>query len=437
MRRRVALVARETFRSLGVRNFRRFFAGQLISQIGNWLTLLAQALLVLKLTNRGVAVGLLTGCQFAPVLLLGPWAGLIADRSKKRRLLLASNSVAMAQSCGLAALAFLHHPPVGVLYALAAVGGVATAFDSPARRSFVNELVEGEHVANAVSLNGAMMTGSRVIGAALAGLLIATVGYGWAFVVDAVSYVAVLAALWRIDDSALRPGPIATRGRGQVRDGLRYVRSEPVLWVSLVMMAIVGTLTYNFSVVFPLFVKRTLHGDDAAFTLLFATMCLGSVLAALVSARRASVNLRRVVVACAGFGVSMLLTAAMPNLASAFAVAAVVGFASVTFLTASTAILQLRADPSMRGRVLALQAMVYLGSTPIGGPILGAICDALGARAGLIVGGMAALVAATWGATQLAVAGADDQPGRLAGVPTGDVLDVALNGALDGPVGAA
>ena len=212
-----------------------------------------------------------------------------------------------------------------------------------------------------------------------------------------------------------------------------------MLWVSLVMMAIVGTLTYNFSVVFPLFVKRTLHGDDAAFTLLFATMCLGSVLAALVSARRTSVNLRRVVVACAGFGVSMLLMAAMPNLASAFAVAAVVGLASVTFLTASTAILQLRADPAMRGRVLALQAMVYLGSTPIGGPILGAICDALGARAGLIVGGMAALVAATWGASQLAVAGAsaDDQPGRLAGVPTSDVLDAALNGALDGPVGAA
>ena len=421
MRGRVALVARETFRSLGVRNFRLFFAGQLISQIGNWLTLLAQALLVLKLTNRGVAVGVLTACQFGPVLLLGPWAGLIADRSSKRRLLLVCNSVAMAQSCGLAALAFLHHPPVGALYALAAVGGVATAFDSPARRSFVNELVEGEDVANAVSLNGALMTGSRVIGAALAGLLIATVGYGWAFVVDAVSYVAVLAALWRIDESALRSGPIATRGRGQVRAGLRYVRSEPVLWVSLVMMGIVGTLTYNFSVVFPLFVKRTLHGDDTAFTLLFATMCLGSVLSALVSARRTSVSLRRVVVACAGFGGSMLLLAAMPNLASAFAVAAVVGFASVTFLMASTAILQLRADPAMRGRVLALQAMVYLGSTPIGGPILGAICDALGARAGLIVGGMAALVAATWGATQVSFADAeaDRSPQPLVGAVGG------------------
>jgi MFS family permease len=421
MRRRVALLARQTFRSLGVRNFRLFFAGQLISQIGNWLTLLAMALLVLKLTNRGVAVGLLTGCQFAPVLLLGPWAGLIADRSRKRRLLLASNSVGMAQSCGLAALAFLHHPPVGALYALAAVGGIATAFDSPARRSFVNELVGGDDVPNAVSLNTAMMTGSRVVGAALAGLLITTVGYGWAFVVDAVSYVAVLVALSRIDDSALRAGPIAVRGRGQVRDGLRYVRSEAVLWVPLVMTAIAGTLTYNFSVVFPLFVKRTLHGDDAAFTLLFATMCVGSVLAALVSARRTSVNLRRVVVACAGFGVSMLLMSAMPNLASAFAVAAVVGFASVTFLTASTAILQLRADPAMRGRVLALQAMVFLGSTPIGGPILGAICDTLGVRAGLIVGGMAALVAATWGATQLpaADAEADGSPQPLVGAVGG------------------
>ena len=416
-------IAHQTFRSLGVRNFRLFFIGQFVSQTGNWLTLVAQTLLVLKLTGSGVAVGVLTACQFAPVLLLGPWAGLVADRSNKRRLLLASNSVAMAQSVGLAALAFLDHPPVGWLYAIAVVGGLTTAFDNPARRSMVTELVPRSDVPNAVSLNGAIMNGSSVVGPALAGLMITTVGYGWAFVVDAVSYIAVLAALWRIDSTGLRSGPLVERRRGQVRAGLRYVRNDPVLWVSLVMMAIVGTLTFNFSVVFPLFVTRTLHGDDTAFTLLFSVTSVGSLAAALAAAHRALVTLRSVVVACAGFGVSMVVLAAMPNLALAFPVGAAVGFGSIAFMTSSTTILHLRAEPAMRGRVLALQAMVFHGSTPIGGPTLGAICDAFGARAGLVVGGTAALGAAAWGATRLSRthAGVDDTLDRLAREPAGEV----------------
>src|SRR4051812_48515910 len=207
----------ETFRSFHTRNFRLFFSGQLISQIGNWLTLVAQALLVLKLTNDGVAVGVLQAAQFGPVLLLGPWAGLVADRSDKRRLLMIVQVIAMAQSFALAALAFSGNPPVGAIYAIAVVGGITVAFDNPARRSFVVEMVRtDDDVQNAVSLNSALMTSARVIGPAIAGLLVVTVGFGWCFLLDGVSYVAVLIGLWMMRPDELRRPPVTPRARGQV-----------------------------------------------------------------------------------------------------------------------------------------------------------------------------------------------------------------------------
>jgi MFS family permease len=389
----------KTFKSFEYRGFRLFFTGQTISQVGNWMTHVALALFVLELTDDGVAVGLLVAFQFLPVLVLGAWGGLLADRSDKRRLLLRPQSLAMVQSFGLAGLATMHHPPIAGLYALAFVGGVATALDNPARRSFVVEMVPEEHVQNAVSLNTALMTGSRIFGPALAGLVVATAGYSWAFGIDAVSYVAVLWSLWRISADDLRPAPPATRGKGQVREGIRYMRSVPELRISLLMMLVVGTLAFNFSVVLPIFVTRTLDGSPAQFTLLFSALSVGSMLAALWSARRSVIRMRHIVVASLGFGVALLGLAAMPNLASAFPVAILVGGSSVVFMTTSTTLLQLRATPSMRGRVLSLQAMVFLGSTPVGGPILGWVCEHLGARAGLAVGGSACLVAAGYGAT--------------------------------------
>jgi MFS family permease len=245
-----------TFRSLQVRNFRLFFTGQLISQVGNWLTLVAQTLLVLELTDSGVALGLLAAAQFGPVLLFGAFAGLVADRSDKRKLLLLVQAFAMAQSLLLAALAFSGDPPVAAVYAVAVVGGVATAFDNPARRSFVAEIVPERDINNAVSLNSALMTGARIVGPALAGLLVTTVGFGWAFLVDAISYIAVLIALWLMDPARIRRAPVTPRGRGQVREGVRYARSVPELWTPLVMMAIVGTLAFNFQTVLPLFTTR-------------------------------------------------------------------------------------------------------------------------------------------------------------------------------------
>jgi MFS family permease len=394
---RITGAARDTFQSLHVRNFRLFFFGQLVSQVGNWLTLIAQTLLVLHLTNSGFDVGVLTACQFAPVLVLGAWAGLIADRSDKRKLLVIVQIIAMAQSAALAVLAFSGSPPVILIDLVALVGGCTIAFDNPARRDFVVEMVSDGDVNNAVSLNSALMTSARIVGPAVAGLLVTVAGYGWCFTIDAISYFAVIAAFLKMNTAELRASPVAIRAKAQVRAGLRYVRTVPDLWIPLAMMAVVGTLSFNFQVVISLFVTQTFHRGVGTFTILFSVTAVGSLVGALDTARRRTIEVHDVIVASAGFGLAMLVLAAAPTLGIAFPLGIAVGWTSIAFMTASTAIVQVRADPAMRGRVLALQAIVFLGSTPIGGPLLGAICDAYGARAGLVVGGFAALGAAVFG----------------------------------------
>jgi MFS family permease len=406
-------VAEGTFRSLRIRNFRLFFGGQLISQVGNWMTLVAQSLLILSLTDSGIALGLLAAAQFGPVLVLGAWAGLVADRSDKRRLLIIVQVIAMAQSLALAGLAFLGDPPVAAVYAVALVGGVTMAFDNPARRAFVVEMVPESDIPNAVGLNSSMMTSSRVIGPALAGLLIATVGYGWAFLLDGISYIAVLWSLWQMRPAELRPAPVTPRAKGQVRAGLRYARSVPELFVPLAMMVVVGTLAFNFQVIFPLFVTRDLAGTPTDFTILFSVVSVGALLGALISARRTDVGIDSVAMSAVAFGASLALMSVAPNLALAYPLGIGLGLASITFLTTSTAIVQLRADPTMRGRVLALQAMVFLGSTPIGGPIVGWIAEEYGARWAVAVGAVAAIGAGLWGlamARRAADAAYDDAP---------------------------
>ena len=397
MKARLSRAAGEMFASLHSRNLRLFLGGQLISQVGNWMTMVAVNLLVLKITGNGVAVGFMTACQYGPVLLFGPWAGLVADRMDKRRILFIVQSFAMVQSFALAALAFMDSQPLVPLYLVAVAGGFATTFDNPARRAFVTELVPESNLGNAVSLNSAMMTASRIFGPAVAGLLITTVGYGWCFFIDGASYVAVLGVLALIRRSEMRTIPVTPRSRGQVREGLQYVMREPELWIPLAMMAIIGTFTFNFAVVFPLFVERSLGGTVSDFTALFSIVSVGSLLGALWSARRPRTTVRHVTVAAAQFGIAMLIMAAAPSLAWALPLGLLVGVGSVMFLTSSTAIMQIHAAPGMRGRVLALQAMVFLGSTPIGGPILGTVCETWGPRAGLIVGAMAAFAAVAFG----------------------------------------
>jgi MFS family permease len=394
---RLRLAAGATFASLRIRNFRLFFLGQIVSQTGTWLSMVAQTLLVLHLTKSGVALGLLTAAQFGPVLVLGAWAGVVADRSDKRKLLMTVQSLAMLQSFAMAALAFTGSPPLLAIYAVAFAGGVLTAFDNPTRRSFVVEMVPRDHVNNAVSLNSALMTGSRVVGPALAGVLVMTVGFGWTFLIDGVSYVAVLVGLALMRSSELHSSPLVARAKGQVRDGLRYARSVPQLWMPLVMMAVIGTLAFNFQVVVPLFVTDDLGGSDQTFTLLFSVLSLGSLVGALAVARRTDTTVRRVGMTAIAFGVSMALLAVAPNQGVAFLVGPLIGIASIAFMTSSTALVQTEAAPEMRGRVLALQAMVFLGSTPIGGPIVGWIAEHLGARYALGIGALACLGAGAWG----------------------------------------
>jgi len=392
-----ARVGRRTFSSLRNRNYRLFFFGQLVSNTGNWLTNVALTLLILHLTNSGLAVGALTAAQFGPILLLSAWAGAIADRSDKRRLLFVTQSLEMGQSVALAVLAFMPHPPLAAFYATAAAGGVLLAFDNPLRRSFVTEMVAPEDRPNAVALYSAIVNTSRIFGPALAGVLVVTVGYGWAFALDAATYVFVLAALWMMRPAELFRVAVMHETKGAVRAGLRYVARAPHLRISFVTLAVVGTLGYNLGVELPLFVERSLHGGDAAFTFLYTVFSIGALTSALLVAQRGLVRMHHILLGAALFGIALLLLAAAPNIQFAVPIVFFVGITSILYFTATTAIVQVEADPAMHGRILALQSVLLIGTAPIGGPIDGAIADAFGARTPLVLGGVVSIAAAVWG----------------------------------------
>jgi MFS family permease len=305
----------------------------------------------------------------------------------------------MGQSFALAALAFQPHPPLGALFAVAAMGGVLLAFDNPVRRSFVTEMVRPEDVGNAVNLYSAIVATSRIFGPALAGALVVTVGYGWAFTIDGISYLTVLVAISMMRRSELRPVEPAPRAKHQVRDGFRYVLQVPELRISFVMLAVIGVLTYNFSVTFPLLVTRSLHGSDTTFTLIYSAFSVGSLVGALMVAHRSRVRFRAIVLAAAAMGAIMAVLALVPDSLAAAPVAIALGVAAISYMTTTTAIVQLIAKPSMHGRVLALQTVLMIGTTPLGGPVLGAIADAWGARVPIAIGAVGALGAAGYGWT--------------------------------------
>ncbi|HWJ62625.1 MAG TPA: MFS transporter, partial [Acidimicrobiales bacterium] len=339
--------------------------------------------------------------QFGPMLLLGAWAGAVADRADKRKMLTILQAAAMAQSIALGIVVLSGAATVPAIYALAAVQGVITAFDNPVRRAFVVEMVTPEDLPNAVSLNSAVMTGSRVFGPAIAGVLVLTVGYGWPFIIDGFSYLAVIGSLLMMRSDELFRSPPMPHRKGQVREGLNYIRSEPNLLVPLIMMALIGTFAFNFQVTVPLLVEGPLSGGTGTFTLLFSVLSLGSLIGALATARRSTVTPQQLVQAAGAFGVAMVLLSLAPGLGLAFPIAILLGLASIAFMTTSTAIVQLLAGAEYRGRVLAIQGMVFLGSTPIGGPIVGWVSDAVGPRAGIALGAVACFAAAAYGARAL------------------------------------
>jgi MFS family permease len=413
MSERLRLAGHVTFRSLASRNFRLFFGGQLISQAGTWMQSVAITWLVFDLTGSGVALGLVTAAEFLPILVLGAWAGVIADRVDRHRLMIYSQSAFLALATTLSVLTLTDHITVGALFGLSLVFGVINAFDNPSRRALVVELVPEPDVANAVGLNSALMTGSRVVGPALAGLLIAGPGAGVCFVVNAVTYVAVLAALLRMNRALFRSSPRVAKAKGQLREGLRYLWRTPELRLPIILMAVVGTMAFNYQVTLPLLAERTFHGTASTFTMLFATLSLGSVIGALVVARRTSVDVAFLVRSGAGLALATLALAAAPTLLLAVLATLAVGYCNVLMISGANTVVQLRAAPPMRGRVLALLTVVFLGSTPIGSPIIGAVAELTDVRVALALGGLATGLATVWTLRQLRALARASEP-RLA-----------------------
>jgi MFS family permease len=386
----------DTFRSLQGANFRKFFVGQAISQTGTWMQMIAIGLLVYGITGSGFAIGLVTAAQFGPILVLGAWAGLLADRRDRHRLLLTLNVAGAVVAALFAALVLLDLAQLWSIFLLTVAAGTVTALENPARRAFVTDLVDDQDVPNAVGLNSTLMTASRVVGPAVAGALIAGPGIGWTFAVNAVSFLPQLWLFARMDRSRFREVVKVTKGKGQLVEGFRYVWATPELRLPLLLVAAVGTLAFNFAVILPVFAEQALDIGAEASPMLFSIMSVGSVAGALTMARRRSADARYLSYATLGLAASMFGLAAAPNLAVAAVMSVPVGATSVLVISGANAVIQLTAAPTMRGRVLALLAVVFLGSTPIGGPITGWVAEEFGSRTALSLGAWASLVAATW-----------------------------------------
>lgn len=386
-----------TFASLAIRNYRLYFIGQAISQSGTWMQTVAQGLLVLELTGSGTALGFVTALQTLPVLFLGAWGGLIADRLPKRSILYATQGVSGIASLIMGTLVVTGSIELWMVYATAVVLGLVKVFDNPTRQTFVREMVGRERLTNAVSLNSTLMNMARVIGPSIAGIVVATVGLGACFLIDGVSYVAVIAMLARMRTGELQPAERVPRARGQLVEGLRYAWSTPVLRNTLLMMAIIGTFTYEFSVILPLFAEFTFGQGASGYAALTAAMGVGAVVGGLYTASRSRRTARTLVLSATMFGLAMLATSVAPTLLVAIGMMVLVGFCSITFTSLGNVTLQLESLPTMQGRVMALWSMAFLGTTPIGGPIIGAIGEHAGPRWGIMVGGLAALAAAALG----------------------------------------
>jgi MFS family permease len=394
--------ARTTFAALSVPNYRRYYGGQAISLTGTWMQMTAQSWLVLALTHSATALGAVIALQTIPVLLLAPYGGVIADRVDKRNVMVVLQSVMGVQALVLGVLTVAGIVRVWEIGLLAFILGLNNAFENPARQSFMMEMVGTEHLRNAVSLNSVLVNAARAVGPAVAGLLIATVGDGVCFLVNAASFVAVVASLLLMDRTQLSPSRPAERAPGQLREGLRYVRGNRRLWIPLAMMGAVGCLTYEFQVSLPVMASRGLHAGATGFGFMTAAMGVGAVAGGLLVAARGKTGLRPLVLAASTFGIAMALASAAPTLAFEFAALAFVGAASITFMSSGNSTLQLTAEPAMRGRVMSLWFVAFQGSTPIGGPIVGAVMGLLGARAGLGLGAVTCAVVAVAGSVALA-----------------------------------
>jgi MFS family permease len=378
--------------SLHQRNYRLFFFGQLVSVIGTWMQTVAQSFLVLDLTHSGTQLGLSIAARFLPMFVFGPLGGVFADRLDKRRVLCITQTLQGLLAGVFAILIGTGSIRMWIVYLLALLLGWVNVFDTPARQSFISEMVPPENLANAVTLNSISMNMARVFGAALGGVIAAAIGLSLCFACNAISFAAVLISLLAMRKSELYPAKPIKRQPGQVRQGLAYVRSTPELLVPLLLIAVVGTLAWEFQVSLPLMASKVFRGGAGTYGLMASVMGAGAVAGGLVSAARNRPRARTLCVAAVGWGIAILAAALAPNLPLELAAMVFVGYGSITFNSFAKTTLQLAARPDMRGRVMALWGLAWLGSTPIGGPIVGWVGQQAGARWSLIIGGLPTVI---------------------------------------------
>jgi MFS family permease len=371
-----------------------FFTAQLISVSGTWMQSVAQAWLVLHLTGSGVDLGIVVGLQFLPMLLFGPFGGLVADRTDKRLLLFFTQSAGGLLALILGFLVVSHSVVLWQVYLLASLLGVVNLFDNPARQTFMLEMVGRDDLPNAVSLNSVVMNAARVVGPAIGGVIITVFGLGICFFVNAASYVAVIIGLAMMRTSELHPTGSVERAKGQVRDGFRYVWRTPALRNVLLSVALIGIFAYNFTVTLALLAKVTFHGGAGTYAVLISCMGAGAIVGGLAVAHRARPTPRLLQVLALVFGGLLAALALAPTLLAADVVIVLMGAASIGFIATANATLQLTAEPAMRGRVMALYAMAFLGTTPIGAPLVGAIAQWTSPRVSLMTGAAATVLSA-------------------------------------------
>lgn len=406
------------FASLRIYNYRLFFVGQGISVAGNFMQSISIAWVVLQLSHNAVVLGAVTAARFAPLVLLGPWGGLIADRSDKRRLLTLTQAVAGLLALLLALLYWVHAISLIPLLCIVIALGLVNVVDNPARQSLINNLVPRRLLGNAVALNSVSMNFSRIVGPGVGGLLIATLGIGACFLINGLSFGAVIASLVAMRAGELYPSQRETRARGQVRAGLRYAVRTPAVLAPLVMVAVAGTFAWEFQVSLPLITVNTFHTGPTAYGVVMSCLGVGSIAGALVAARRHRFGIRSLAWSSMLWGVLIVIAALSPDMPVLYVTIAVVGSAAITFNSSAKTLLQLSSDAAMRGRVMSLWSIAWQGSTVVGGPVVGAVADALGARWGLAIGGIATLVAGAYYVRQRAVDQSGMAPADQVEVPS-------------------
>lgn len=385
-----------TFASLRYVNYRLWFGGALVANIGTWMQRVAQDWLVLTvLTDEsGVAVGITTALQFAPALVLSAWAGLLADRVDRRKLLMATQVAMGVLAAGLGALVLSGHVELWHVYVFAGLLGCVSAVDAPARQTFVADMVPVERLSNAVGLNSASFNAARLIGPGLAGLLIAWVGTGWVFIINAITFAATIFALTSMRTRELTPARRAARGKGQIREGIAYVRGRTDIMVVMVVVGVVSTFGLNFQLTSAMMARTEFGKGPQEYGILGSVLAIGSLCGALLAARRERPRVRLVLASAFAFGITTGVMALMPTYPSYVLATIPVGFASLTMMTAANATIQMSTEPAMRGRVMSLYMVVFLGATPIGSPVVGWIAETFGARWAIGIGSIAALLVA-------------------------------------------